>query len=184
MAAAKREKWSPALAGVVKDLQAGKPPATLLPRVSALRNASGETGEHARALLAAMTAVGKKKLDEANEKKGSEPLEAFLLVEKVPAAFKGSPVATEASELLTKLRAEKAVRAEVSARSALEAVKKLDQQLGHGAEDPRKPEWQKAHKEPLTQLKRKVQAMQKSWPEARSTQEALVIADRYAIELK
>jgi thiol-disulfide isomerase/thioredoxin len=184
VAAAKQEKWSPALAGIVKDLQAGKPPATILPRVAALRNSSGEAGDDAKALLAAMTAVGKKKLDEANEKKGSEPLEAYLLIEKVPTAFKGSPVATEASELLTKLKAEKAVRAELAARSALEAVKKLDQQLGLGAEDPRKPEWQKAHKEPLAQLKKKVQAMQKLWPEAKSTQQAVAIADRYAIELK
>ena len=130
VAGAGREKWSPSLEGIVKDLKAGKPPATILHRVSALRNSAGETGEDAKALLASMTAVGKKKLDEANEKKAGEPLEAFLLIEKVPAAYKGSPLATEATELLNKLKAEKAVRAELAARPALVAVKKLDAQAG------------------------------------------------------
>lgn len=184
VAAAGREKWSPALQGVVKDLKAGKPPASILPRVAAQRNASGDAGDDAKALLAAMTAIGKKKLEQANEKKASEPLDAFLLVEKLPAAYKGAPLATEANELLTKLKTEKPVRAELAARPALEAVKKIDLQLGLGADDPRKPEWQKAHKEPLSQLKNKVQAMKRSWPEAKSTHEAVAIADRYGVELK
>jgi thiol-disulfide isomerase/thioredoxin len=184
VAGAGREKWSPSLEGIVKDLKAGKPPATILPRVSALRNSTGDAGEDAKALLASMTAVGKKKLDEANEKKAGEPLEAFLLIEKVPAAYKGSPLATEANELLAKLKAEKAVKAELAARPALEAVKKLDMQLGLGADDPHKPEWQKAHKEPLKELKTKVQSMKKAWPDAKSTQDAVVIAERYGVELK
>ena len=184
VAGAGREKWSPSLDGIVKDLKAGKPPAAILPRVAALRNSTGEAGEDAKALLASMTAAGRKKLDEANDKKASEPLEAFLLIEKVPAAYKGSPLATEVNELLSKLKADKAVRAELAARPALEVVKKLDVQLGLGADDPKKPEWQKAHKEPLTQLKNKVQAMKKAWPDARSTQDAVAIADRYGVELK
>jgi thiol-disulfide isomerase/thioredoxin len=184
VAGASREKWSASLHPIVKDLKAGKPPATILPRVAALRNSSGDAGEDAKALLASMTAVGRKKVEQANEKKESEPLEAFLLVEKTPVAFKGTPVATEASELITKLKADKAVKAELAARPALEVVKKLDQQLGLGADDPRKPDWQKAHKEPLTQLKHKVQVMKKSWPDAKSTQEAVAIADRYGVELK
>ena len=177
-------KWSPSLDGIVKDLKAGKPPAAILPRVAALRNSTGEAGEDAKALLASMTAAGRKKLDEANDKKASEPLEAFLLIEKVPAAYKGSPLATEVNELLSKLKADKAVRAELAARPALEVVKNSTYSLGLGADDPKKPEWQKAHKEPLTQLKNKVQAMKKAWPDARSTQDAVAIADRYGVELK
>ena len=132
VAGAGREKWSPSLEGIVKDLKAGKPPATILPRVAALRNSTGEAGEDAKALLASMTAAGRKKLDEANEKKASEPLEAFLLIEKAPAAYKGSPLATEVNELLSKLKADKAVRAELAARPVLEVVKKLDVQWGSG----------------------------------------------------
>jgi thiol-disulfide isomerase/thioredoxin len=184
VASAGREKWSPAMDGIVKDLKAGKPPASILPRVSANRNAKGDLGEDANALLKAMTAGGAKKLEEATAKKDSEPLEAFLLIEKVPAMYKGAPLATEANELLNKLKADKAVRAELAARPALEKVKQIDQQLGLGADDPRKPEWQKAHKEPLKLLKDKVSQMKKSWPDARSTQDAVAIADRYGVELK
>ena len=88
------------------------------------------------------------------------------------------------NELLSKLKSEKAVKAELAARPALEAVKKLDMQLGLGADDPHKPEWQKAHKEPLKELKTKVQSMKKAWPDAKSTQDAVVIAERYGVELK
>jgi len=184
VAAAGREKWSSSMDGIIKDLKAGKPPASILPRVAANRNAKGELGEDANALLKAMTAGGAKKLEEATAKKDSEPLEAFLLIEKVPAMYKGAPLATEATDLLNKLKADKSVRAELAARPALEKVKQIDQQLGLGADDPRKPEWQKAHKEPLKLLKDKVSQMKKSWPDARSTQDAVAIADRYGVELK
>ena len=184
VAAAGREKWVPALEPVVKDLNGGKPPAAVLPRVVGLRTSAGQVGEDARALLAAMTAGGQRKLDQAKEKKDAEPLAAFLLIEKVPAAYKGTPLATEANELLARLKGEKAVKAELLARPALEAVKKLDQQLGLGRADPSKPEWQKANKEPLRQLKTKVEQMKKAWPEAKSTQEAVAIAGRYGVELK
>jgi thiol-disulfide isomerase/thioredoxin len=184
VAYAKREKWSPSLEPVVKDLKAGKVPASLLARVSGMRNSSGETGEDAKALLASMTAGGAKKLELAKEKKDGEPLEAFLMIEKVPTAYKGTPLATEASELINKLKSEKPVKAELAARPTLEVVKKLDQQLGLGSEDPHKAEWQKAHKEPLNELKKKVQTMKRAWPEAKSTQDALAIAERYGLELK
>jgi thiol-disulfide isomerase/thioredoxin len=184
VAGAEREKWSPALQPIVKDLKAGKPPATMLPRVAGLRSASGDVGDDAKALLASMTAVGRKKLEEATAKKESEPLEAFLMVEKVPIAFKGTPLATETNELIGKLKVDKTVKSELAARPALDAVKKIDQQLGLGIDDPRKPDWQKAHKDPLTQLKNKVQTMKRAWPDSKSTQEALAIAERYGVELK
>ncbi|HEX3147205.1 MAG TPA: TlpA disulfide reductase family protein [Gemmataceae bacterium] len=184
VAAAGRDKWSSQMDGIIKDLKAGKPPAGILARVAAYRTAKGDLGEDATALLKAMTAAGTKKLEEATSKKDSEPLEAFLLIEKVPTIYKGAPLATEANELLNKLKGDKAVKAELAARPALEKVKQIDQQLGLGADDPRKPEWQKAHKEPLKQLKDKVSAMKKSWPDAHSTQEAVAIADRYGVELK
>lgn len=184
VAAAGREKWNSQMDGIVKDLKAGKPPAGILSRVAAYRNAKGDLGEDANALLKAMTAAGTKKLEEAAAKKDSDPLEAFLLIEKVPATYKGAPIATEATDLLNKLKADKAVKAELAARPALEKVKLIDQQLGLGADDPRKPEWQKAHKEPLKQLKDKVSQMKKTWPDAKSTHDAEAIADRYGVELK
>jgi thiol-disulfide isomerase/thioredoxin len=184
IAAAGREKFTTTVEPILKELRAGKPPAPILARVSAMRNYSGEAGADAKALLASMTAGGRKKLEEAAEKKDSDPVEAFLLIEKLPTAYKGTPLAQEATELLGKLRKEKAVTAELSARQYMEGVRKLDHQLGLGASDPRKPEFQKAYAPLLRQLRDKVTQMKRAWPDARTTKEALEIADRYGVEIK
>lgn len=184
VAGAKRDKFAPALDPVVKELKAGKPPAGLLARVAASRSAKGVVGEDATALLDSMTAVGQKKLKEAETLAGPSPAEAFLLVEKVPAVYKGTPLATKAADLIAKLKKEKVVMAEVNARPALEAVKKLDAQLGKAPDDAKKAEYQKANAGPLKQMKAKVQQMKTSWPDAQATKEATAIADRHGVELK
>jgi len=184
IANAGREKFTSAIEPILKALRAGKSPATILPRVAAMRNFAGDAGADAKGLLAAMTAGGRKKLERAESVISSDPVEAFILVETLPAVYKGSPLATEASEMLSKLRKEKSVTTEVNARQALEGVKKLDQQLNPGAQDPKKPEFQKANAPLLKQLKNKTQQMKKSWPDARATKEALETAERYAVEIK
>jgi thiol-disulfide isomerase/thioredoxin len=185
VAGAKRAKFAPALEPVIKDLKAGKPPASVLVRVAGMRTSKGQVGEDATALLDSMTAVGQKKLKEAEGLAESSPAEAFLLVEKVPTAYKGTPLATKANELITKLKKDKAVTAEISARTVLKAVKEIDQQLGgtKGA-DPKKPEYQKANADHLKKLKSKVQAMKTNYPDTQATKEATEIADRYGVELK
>jgi thiol-disulfide isomerase/thioredoxin len=184
VAAAGREKFSSSVEPIVKDLKAGKPPATILPKVAAMRNYTGDAGVDAKALLAAMTAGGRKKLDAAVEKKDADPVEAFVLIEKLPAAYKGSPLAQEANDLLNKLRGEKAVQAELAARKFMENIKRIDQQLGLGAEDPTKPEFQKSRAPILKQLKDKVTQMKKAWPDAPSTKQALAMAERYGVDIK
>lgn len=184
VANAGRAKFSPPFLPVVKELQAGKSPALLLPKVAAMRNFSGDAGEDAKGLLAAMTAGGRKKLEAAEAVKSSDPVAAFELVENIPASYKGSPLANEANAMIGKLRREKAVAMELTARQYLESVKKLDQQLGLGAQDPKKPEFQKNYAPQLRQLKSKVQVMKKAWPDTRATKEALVTAERYDVEVK
>jgi thiol-disulfide isomerase/thioredoxin len=185
VAGAKREKFAPALEPIVKDLKAGKPPASQLARVAALRTSKGQVGEDATALLDSMTAVGRKKLKDAEDLAGSSPGEAYLLIEKVPTAYKGTPLATKATELITKLKKEKVVMAEINARSALEGVKKIDQQLGGTkGQDPKKSEYQKSNAKALGQLKTKVQSMKTNYPDAQATKEATEIADKYGVELK
>jgi hypothetical protein len=184
VAAAGREKFTSAVEPIVKDLKAGKSPATLLPKIAGMRNFTGEAGEDAKALLTALTAVGRKKLEQAESVKDTDSVEAFALIEKLPTAYKGTPLAQEATELLNKLRSEKAVKTELAARQYFENVKKLDQQLGLGAEDPSKPDFQKSHAPILKQLKEKVQQMKKAWPDAHITKDALALAERYAVDIK
>ena len=183
VAAADREKFAPPLAGVVAELKKGQPPLTLLPRVAALQTSvTPAVAADAKALLAALTASGQKKLDLANEKAEGEPVEAFLLVEKLPAAYKGTPLAKEAAALVTKLKKEKAVTTELAARPAFEVVRQMDAQLAPrvGEEKASAPEFQKANADLLKQLRAKVAQMKKSWPDAKVTAEALAVADKYA----
>ena len=183
VAGAGREKFAAQLAPVVADLKKGQSPLAVLPRVVALQNAASPTAAaDAKALLAALTAAGQKKLDLAQEKAEGEPVEAFLLVEKLPAAYKGTPVAKDAVALVTKLKKEKAVKAELAARPAFEVVRQMDAQLAArlGEEKPSAPEFQKANADLLKQLRAKVAQMKKSWPDAKVTGEATGIAEKYA----
>lgn len=179
-----KEKFnSAAVQAVAKDLKDGKPPSTLLAKVVALKGSGGETATEAQTLLDSMTAVGLKKLKAAEEAQSADPLAAFVLIEKVPTAYKGTPVATKATELLAKLKKEKAVVAELAARPALAALKKIETPLVGTADSARMPEYTKMHGAVLKQIKAKVLEMKKSWPDSNATKEALEIAQRYAIEL-
>lgn len=186
VAGAEREKFTSALKPIVQDLSAGKPPLSVLPRLIGMQNAKGDVGADANALLASLTASGQKKLDRAADVVDKEPLEAFLLLEKLPTAYKGTAVAKKANEMLVKLRKEKPVTAELAARPALEMVRSFEQQLASrfGANDPKKPDFQKTNAALLKQLKDKVQQMNKAWPDAKSTQEAVAIAEKYGVAPK
>ncbi len=182
VANAGREKFTPQLAPVAADLKKGVAPSAVLPRVVAQLAAGKEAGADAKALLASITAVGQKKLEAAQEKTGAEPVEAFLLVEKLPATYKGTPLAKEAAALVVKLKKEKAVAAELAARPALEAVRQIDSQLAAQLTEakPAAPEFQKANAVLLGQLRAKVAQMKKTWPDAKVTGEAIGIMERYA----
>jgi hypothetical protein len=96
-------------------------------------------------------------------------------------------VAARASALLATLRKDKAVAEEQKARPALESIKKVDafltKQTG-GKLDPKDPAFQKTNAIYLNSLRSGVQSMQKLYPKARATQEAVQIADKYGIMLK
>lgn len=128
-----------------------------------------------------MTAIGQAKFERAKERADAEPLEAFLLVEKVPAAYKGTPLAKDAAVLIAKLKKDKAVAAELTARPALEAVRKFDAQLAArpGSGMPSAADFQKANADLLKQLKVKVAQMKKTWPDAKATGEAVAIAEKF-----
>jgi hypothetical protein len=180
VANAGREKLAPQLNTAVADLKKGMSPQLVLPKVNG-QLANKDAGEDAKALLAAMTAGGQKKFDQAKEAAEKDPVEAFLLVEKVPAAFKGTQLAKDATALLTKLKQDKAVKAEIAARPSFDAVKQFGLALAAlpGGDTPTSPEFQKANAAALTQLKQKVTQMKKSWPDAKSTAEAISIATTF-----
>lgn len=181
VANAGRDKFAPALNGAISELKKGQSPTLVLPRIVSQLNGTKDVAADAKALLDAVTAIGQKKYDQAVEKAESNPVEAFLLVEKVPAAYKGTQLAKDATALVTKLKKDKGVTAELAARPALAMVQQFATALAGqpGADKPTAPDFQKANMAILAQLKVKVAQMKKSWPDAKATAEALEIATRY-----
>lgn len=180
VANAGREKLAPQLNAAAADLRKGMSPQLVLPKVAGQLGGTKDAAEDAKALLASMVAVGQKKFDQAKEAAEKDPVEAFLLVEKVPTVFKGTQLAKDATALITKLKKEKAVTAEIAARPALDAVKQFERALAtQPGADTATPEFQKANAAGLAQLKQKVTQMKKSWPDAKATAEALAIAERF-----
>ncbi|WP_020470565.1 TlpA disulfide reductase family protein [Zavarzinella formosa] len=176
-------KPTASVAPVIADLKKGKSPVSMVSRLAPLVGSTNkDTAEQATALMDTITAQGRKKLDAATEKASDAPAEAFLLVENLPTTYKGSPVAKQATELITKLKKEKAVTAELAARPSLEAAKQLASQLsarlGTGG-DPSKPEFRKANAATIKQLESKVAQMKKTWPDAKATAEADALAEKY-----
>jgi hypothetical protein len=167
---------------VAADLRKGRPAAEL-PRLAAIQNAGkGEPAAEAKALVDSITAAGRRKLELAQERLESEPFDAFLLVENLPATYKGTPVAKEASAMIAKLRKDKAVAAEIAARPSLEAVRQLASQLAArpGADEASSAAFQKANAALLQQLRAKAAQMKKSWPDSKATADAVSIVETYA----
>jgi thiol-disulfide isomerase/thioredoxin len=184
VAGAGREKFSQAVAPVVADLKKGRPPASVLARLASIQQSAGkgEPAAEAKALVGSITATGRKKLEQAQAKVESEPFEAFLLVENLPATYKGTPVAKEATAMITKLKKDKSVANEIAARPSLEAVRQLAGQLAAkpGADEAGVAAFQKANAALLQQLRTKTAQMKKNWPDAKATAEAAEIAETYA----
>jgi hypothetical protein len=176
-----REKFSATMSPIVGDLKKGKSPALVLPRLVAQQNSAGDVGSDAKALLGSLTAVGQKKLERADELTASKPVDAFLLIEKLPTAYRGTTVAQEATEMIGKLKKEKTVTTELAARPTLETIRKIERELNIRSEgvNPKKDEFQKANAPLLKQLKDRLAAMKKSWPDAKATEEAVAIADKF-----
>lgn len=178
VANAEQDKFNSTLAPITAELKKGRSPSSLIPRLSPLLvSANKETAAQSQALVGSITASGKIKLDEAKEKASDSPVEAFLLVEKLPVSYKGTPVGKQAAELIEKLKKEKAVAMELAARPSLESIKQMIGKFGNA--DPSKPEFRKANSIPLKALENKLAQMKKSWPDATATSDASKLAEKY-----
>src|SRR5437762_5207684 len=146
----------------VEALQKGKPPsATLQKIVGFQKSPQADTAEQAKLLVEQMTAVGRTRLAEAENRAQDDPVEAFFLAERLPTVFRSTSVATGADKLLVQLRKNKAVAQELKARSFLENVKKLDVYLSGrpGAFDPLAAKFQQANQTSLNQMRGALQQM-------------------------
>jgi hypothetical protein len=184
------EKPGKPVAPFLEALAKGQSPALVLQKVvPLLKSSNTDTAEQAKKLVENLTAGAQKKLEKAEALKEDDPATAYVLIDKMPVLFKGTPVAARANELITSLKKDKAVQAELKARTSLESVHKLDGLLSRAAdkaniEDPKDGSFLKANASSIDQLKRLLLQMHKSYPETKATQQALVIGEKYGVTLK
>ena len=165
------------------------PLAVLQKALPLLKSADAATAEDAKLLVARLYEAGQRRVTDAEALLTAavpDPVQAYNLVEKVPADFKGTPVADKAIALLATLKKEKAVAEELKARPALESIKKLDAFLAPLAAktDPKDPAFQRLNASTLASLRISLQQMQKTFPNAKATLEAAVIAEKYGVAVK
>ncbi|MFM8326912.1 MAG: hypothetical protein ACKN9U_18790, partial [Pirellulaceae bacterium] len=123
----------------------------------------------------------KQKLDDAAAQVKDDPLAAYDAVQRIATKYKSTPIAAKANEVVTTLKADKTVQAELKARPLLDQVRKIDGQLAPKAEkqDPKSAEFKKAFAGPLRQMANAMQQLKRLAPEARATKEAEEIASKY-----
>ena len=173
------------LGTIVEELQQGKAPVKLFARLTPLTRSPDEaTAQAAQKLLAKMTEAGRQALDKAEPIMKDDPLTAFFALERLPSAFKETPVATKAAELIGKLKQNKEVGLELKARSILAVVKKMETDLSSrpGSFDPSQPKFRKDNAAALHQLSLAVQQMQRTWPSTRATEQAVRIGERFGVK--
>lgn len=179
-----KDSFSKNLTPLVELLKRGQPPAAVVQRlVPHQKSADAAIAEEVKLLLDALTENGQRQLDEAGRLIKDEPLMAYERLRRVATSFAGTPVAAKAGQMLTELKNDKAVMAEMKARPSLDAIKKLDAALTANAKglDVKGAEFQRAFALPLRQMQGTLQQLKKYYPEARATAEATEIAEKYGL---
>lgn len=184
------EKPTKGMAPLVDALGKGQSPFLVMPRiVGLLKSTDKETAEQAKQVVDNFTSDAQKKFEEADALKESDPYGAYTLLEKIPGAYKGTPVGTKAGELLAKLGKEKVVQAELKARPSLESVRKIDTYLTGVAEkakvqDLKDSAFLKGNASSIDLMKRTLTAMKKNYPDAKTTEQAAAIGEKYGVVVK
>lgn len=183
VASAGRESFPKEMTPIINALKKGQSPQTVLPKVLALRNAADKaTAEAAKELATGMLSVAQQRLDDATAAAKDSPIEAYDAVSRLTVTMKGSPVATKAGELLTKLKTNKEVQAELKARPVLEQIVKFDADLDSAAFAAKLERGSDAFNQKFgAQVKKLIDAqaqMAKSWPDAPATKAAAAVVEK------
>ncbi|QEL17291.1 hypothetical protein [Limnoglobus roseus] len=172
-----------ALRPIVTALQAGESfPAVITKLQPATTNSDAAVSEPAKKLMAALAKPVQQRLEFAESKKKSDPVEAFLTAESVVAEYKGTPFAAKADRLVSSLKVEKAVAVELKARKELDGIKKIEAVLNAqgGSFDPTDIKFQMKYEPQIKQMKALYEQMKKAHPNAKATEEAGQIVKEFA----
>lgn len=166
----------------VTALTAGEPiPAVMAKLQPSTADAATATRDQARKLMDVLAKDAQKRLDKSAALAKEEPFEAYRIAEAVAAEYKGTPIGPKAEKLMSSLKVEKSVAAELKARKDLDAIKKLEADLNvqPGSFNPREPAFQKVNAAKLKEMKIVFEQMRKAHPNARATAEAEAIVKEF-----
>jgi len=170
---------------VADAFAAGNTPVAVLPKLTPLAGSSDpDTKDKAKKLHDLILAPGEKALTKAEASVKTNPLEAFITAEKVATKFKGTPLATKANAMLSKLRTDKAVAAELKARAVGADIEKLAAKLRaqEGSFKPTSTEFQTENRQLLTQMRTLLEQMRKNFPNAPAITAAEKVAREFGVQ--
>jgi hypothetical protein len=171
---------------ILEQMEKGKstPAAALARIVPHTRSINPKLAEPARGLVKLLTEKGFETLQEAETLQKDDPVGAYLKVEPLPRLYKETPLAAKATELINRLKTNKAVATEVRARTTLlQQIEKIDRELSSkpGSFDPKSASFRKSNGLLLNQLQVLLSRMKKSFPETRALAEATVLGEKYGL---
>jgi hypothetical protein len=187
VAKAGRSDFNKTITVQVDALKAGRPPAGVLVKLLPLTRApDAETAAQAKALTDALMAPAKAALASARGQKADDPLAAYDRAQRMTVAFRNTPVGTDAGKLLTELKSDKAVVAELKTRPLMEKLRAVDQLLAKamGDKEPKDPAFQKAAAAQLRQLRDAAAMLKRTYPDSRAAKDAVVLAEKYGLVVK
>jgi len=182
-----RDSYAKSIAPVAEAIGKGKAPSTVFAQLASLAKVTdAETSEQAKLMLEKMSAGGERVFAEGEALVAKDPVGAYLKLEKLPVIYKGSPVATKANDVLTKLRKDKAVVFELRARTTLSVVQRMDVDLSSrpGSFDPRLERFRQENGPALKALQDSILQMKKAFPNTRAVEDAVRIGEKYSLAVK
>jgi thiol-disulfide isomerase/thioredoxin len=176
-----------AVNSLIESLKKGQLPAQIVQKtVSLSRSAEKDTAKQAKSMLAKLTDAAGKELKGAESLRAEEPLMILSRLTHLSIDFKGTPPGTKANELLTELKKDKVVIAELKVRPMLEKIRAVDAELQAILKDgdPKGAEFQKSQAAVLKQLQGAIKQLKKSAPDAPSLKDAVEVGEKYGLNVK
>jgi hypothetical protein len=188
LADVKKESYLPVIAPVVKQMEAGEPtPAMMKKLVQINQTGGGAVVDESKAVLEQFVRYGREQIKEAEGQLKTDPVAAYLSLDRIATVFKGTSLASKATQHIDgNLRSNKSVLAEMRAKPTMESIRKLDVTLTGrpGSFDPSLPRFQSENGASLSQLKEQVEKVKKQAPGTKALEEALLIAEKYQVTIK
>jgi len=177
-----KDSYTKLVQPLVDSLGMGTPPNQVLAKALALLpNPQKEVAEEAKLLMDTLCEGATVTLEDANKLVESDPLQAFLHLERIMLNYKNTAIANKARAILPKVDKNKKVIIEKQARIKLETIKKLNSVLNGkpGSINPETASFKTANSTLLTQLGEALRQIEKTYPDVPATMEAKLLGKRW-----